>query len=470
MDILFAVLGVVVGLTVGGLLSWAMYSPYKRRCAEVESSLKSLDGELQENRMSLVRVESYVENERAQSLSKSNKIDKLLADIELLVRSEKDIYAKNSQLIAENNFLQDKLHTQKGEVLEMQKQSQHYFEKLANQILEEKSVKFSQVNKDSIETILKPLSDSIIGFKERVESTFTEETKQRSSLEAQVRELMEQTNKVSKEANNLASALKGDSKMRGNWGEMILESILQQSGLVKDREYFLQQHIKDSQTGKTIIPDVLVKLPDDRTIIIDSKVSLVAFDKLNSAQTPQEQQLYIKEHLRSIYDHIDSLSSKRYDSNVAASLNFTMMFVPIEPAYILAIQEDKELWARAYAKRIILISPTNLIACLKLMSDLWRRALQNITAAKIVEHGEKLYEKFVGFATSMEEVGRHLSLSQTSYTKAVKQLNEGNGNLVRQVLKLRQLGIQSSKEMPSKILGDNQQIEDEPEPSERMLD
>ncbi len=455
MNILF----IILGIAAGAALPLAIYYPYKRRYIDAEMAHKEISDELDHYKINLVKADSYIDNKREQLTESMNTIAKLSADIETLTNIDKDKYAQNSTLTAQNNALQEKLATQKTEMLEMQKQSQYYFEKLASQILDDKSLKFTQLNKDSIDSILKPLSDSIVGFKKRVEETFTEETKQRSSLEAQVRELMEQTNKVSKEANNLASALKGDSKIRGNWGEMILESILQQSGLVKDREYFLQQHIKDQQTGKVIIPDVLVKLPDDRTIVIDSKVSLVAFDKVHSSQTPQEQQLHIKEHLRSIYDHIESLSSKRYDSNIEESLNFTMMFIPIEPAYILAIQEDKELWARAYAKRIILISPTNLIACLKLMSDLWRRALQNITAAKIVEQGEKLYDKFVGFTSSMDEVGRHLTLSQNSYNKALKQLNEGNGNLVRQVLKLRQLGVQSSKEMPANILGDNRHDE-----------
>ncbi len=447
---------VLIAVVVVLIAALIYFIPYRSRYISTRDSLVELEAVQKEYVVDLAKAEAKVHSLEAQLGDANAKVEKMLGDMEVMTARERELYLVNGRVESENKTLKEKLMSQKEEILELQKQMSISFEKMADKILEEKSAKFVQTNRDSIDAILRPLNESLVGFKQRVETTFTEETKQRSSLEAQVRELMEQTNKISKDANNLASALKGDSKIRGNWGEMILESILQQSGLVKDREYFLQQHIKDEQTGKTIIPDVLVKLPDERTIIIDSKVSLVAFDKLNSAQSPQEQQLFIKEHLRSIYDHIESLSQKRYDSNIEQSINFTMMFIPIEPAYMVAIQEDRELWAKAYSKRIIIISPTNLIACLKLMSDLWRRAQQSVTAAKIVEQGERLYEKFVGFATSMEEVGRHLSNSQGAYEKAVKQLNAGNGNLVRQVLALRKLGVQSSKEIPSKIAGSNQ--------------
>lgn len=374
-------------------------------------------------------------------------IESYRQQLESASQAERELIATNSRLETVNATLVEKLASQKSDIAAMQQNAQLQFEKIAAQILDEKSAKFTQTNRANIEALLTPLGKSIDTFKQKVEQTFTEETKQRSSLEAQVKELLEQTGKISAEANNLASALKGQSKTRGNWGEMILESILQQSGLVRDREYTLQEKIVDSESGKTYYPDVMVKLPDNRTIIIDSKVSLSAYDRYHAAQTPEQQSLYAKEHLRSVMNHIGELAAKNYD-NLVSSLDFTMMFIPIEPAYILAVQEDSELWAKAYAKRILLISPTNLIACLKLMSDLWKRELQSKNAQEIVRRGELMYEKFVGFATSMEELGRNIDRSKSAYDAAVGQLTSGRGNLVSQAQTLRNLGLKSTKELP----------------------
>ncbi|RQO29842.1 DNA recombination protein RmuC [Taibaiella sp. KBW10] len=365
----------------------------------------------------------------------------------------------NSRLTANNAALNEKLSVQKTDMLELQKTAHLQFEKIAGQILEEKSGKFTEANKANIEALLKPLSENIDQFKKKVEETYDKESKQRFSLEEKVKELVEQTNKVSSEANNLATALKGQAKKQGNWGEMILESILQQSGLVKDREYFVQPTIKD-EDGRNLRPDVLVKLPDNRIIIIDSKVSLVAYDRFSSADTTEEQAIYRADHLKSIYSHIDDLHSKKYD-HLEASLDFTMMFVPIEPAYLVSIQADPELWAYAYAKRILLISPTNLIACLKLMSDLWKREMQSKNAMEIVKRGELMYEKFVTFVSTLEDLGKHINRTQQSYTAAIGQLNTGSGNLVGQALKLKELGLKSSKQIPAALLPEDF----EPEPT-----
>ena len=384
---------------------------------------------------------------------------------EKLTQKENEIIALNRKIAEEtatNKILCEKLETQKNEILEIQKISRLEFEKIANQILEEKSGKFTEINRTNIEAILKPLGENISGFKKKVEETYDKESKQRFSLEEKVKELVEQTNKVSSEANNLANALKGQVKKQGNWGEMILESILQKSGLEKDREYFLQQTIKDEQ-GKNLRPDVLVKLPDNRTIIIDSKVSLIAYDRLAAAETADEQKLHLNDHLKSIYVHIDELGEKQYD-NLDSSLDFTMMFVPIEPAYLIAVQNDTDLWAYAYSKRILLISPTNLIACLKLITDLWKRELQSKNALEIVKQGELLYEKFVTFVSTLEDVGKYINKTQESYTTALGQLNTGKGNLVKRALDLKNLGLKSGKRISEAMLpSDIEQEETEAE-------
>jgi DNA recombination protein RmuC len=397
------------------------------------SSLTAKNSSLTENYNSIKEV-SQKKEEQITKLSELN--NKLTSE--------------NSTLTANNSALNDKLSTQKEEIIEIQKTSHLQFEKIANQILEEKSGKFTESNKTNIEALLKPLGENIDNFKKKVEETYDKESKERFSLEERVKELVEQTNKVSNEANNLATALKGQAKKQGNWGEMILESILQKSGLVKDREYFLQATIKDEE-GKNLRPDVLVKLPDNRIIIIDSKVSLVAYDRFSSADTTDEQAIHLAEHLKSIYGHIDDLYGKKYD-NLEASLDFTMMFVPIEPAYLISIQSDQNLWAYAYSKRILLISPTNLIACLKLMADLWKREMQSKNAMEIVKRGELLYEKFVTFVSTLEDVGKHINKTQQSYTAAIGQLNTGSGHLVGQALKLKNLGLKSSKEIPVALL------------------
>ena len=390
-------------------------------------------------------------NSLKENLKSQKELNQKQADA-LVQLSEKitKITAENSTLTAKNSALTEKLSTQKEEITKMQETSHLQFEKIANQILEEKTGKFTETNKTNIEALLKPLGENIDNFKKKVEETYDKESKQRFSLEEKVKELVEQTNKVSSEANNLATALKGQAKKQGNWGEMILESILQKSGLVKDREYFLQQTIKD-EGGNSLRPDVLVKLPDNRVIIIDSKVSLVSYDRFSSAETPDEQTIHLAEHLKSIYGHIDNLHGKKYDA-LEGSLDFTMMFVPIEPAYLISIQKDQDLWAYAYEKRILLISPTNLIACLKLMADLWKREMQSKNAMEIVRRGDLLYEKFVTFVSTLEDVGKHINKSQQSYNTAIGQLNSGSGHLVGQALKLKNLGLKSNKEIPAAML------------------
>lgn len=367
-----------------------------------------------------------------------------------LNEKNQQLHADNSEWKANNAALKDRLATQKEEIIELQQTAHLQFEKIAQQIFEDKSGKFTEANKANIEALLKPLGENIDLFKKKVEETYDKESKQRFSLEEKVKELVEQTNKVSSEANNLASALKGQSKKQGNWGEVILESILQQSGLAKNREYFLQQTIKD-EAGRNLRPDVLVKLPDNRIIIIDSKVSLVAYDRFSAADNTEQQAIHLAEHLKSVYNHIDELSSKQYD-NLDAALDFTMMFVPIEPAYLVSIQADQDLWAYAYAKRVLLVSPTNLIACLKLMADLWKREMQSKNAQEIVKRGELLYEKFVTFVGTLEELGRQINKTQQSYSTAIGQLNTGNGHLIGQALKLKNLGLKSSKEISPALL------------------
>ena len=429
----------------------------EERIRELTHSMEQLAAiqETQQQRITQTREElaqanannrSWEERYRLQAEAES----KLAEQVASMTARINQLTQDNSYLSAAKASLQEKLSQQQEAISDMQRSSHLQFERIANQILEEKSGKFTELNRTNLEAMLKPLGENIDHFKTKVEETYDKESRQRFSLEQRVKELVEQTNKVSAEANNLASALKGQAKKQGNWGEVILESILQKSGLVRDREYYIQKNIRDDQ-GRNFRPDVLVNLPDNRIIIVDSKVSLVAYDRFSSAETPEEQALHLREHLRSIYGHIDDLQGKQYD-NLEASLDFTMMFIPIEPAYVAAMQGDPELWAYAYSRRILLISPTNLIACLKLIADLWKREMQSKNAMDIVKRGELLYEKFVSFTSSLEDIGKHLHKSQEAYNNALGQLSSGTGNLVGQAMKLKSLGLKSSKEIPPGML------------------
>ena len=261
-----------------------------------------------------------------------------------------------------------------------------------------------------------------------------------------MKNLVETSARISQEANNLTTALKGQITKQGDWGETILERILEMSGLVKDREYFIQESMKGEE-GNTLRPDVIVRLPDDRNIIIDSKVSLNAYLRFSESDVKEQQDIYVAQHLTSIYQHVDMLSAKKYNER-PNSLDYTIMFIPIEPAYILAVQSDPNLWGAAYAKKVVMISPSTLIATLKIVADLWKREQQNKNAIEIANQGTKLHEKFVGFVESLMEVGKHITRSQDFYNKAMGQLKDGRGNLVDQAEKLRKLGIKSSKQLP----------------------
>jgi len=436
----------IIGLIIGSLLTAIFLQLYLKTKNVLKSDYESLSVKFND-----ANFQRKINEDKAQELKHIN--NKLQEKTENLALHNAKLNAEISKLNARNESILEKLETQKTEVEELQKTAHLQFEKIANKLFEEKSEKFNETNKISMESLLKPLKEDIHKFKEKVESTHTEDTKQRSSLEEKIKGLIEQTNKVSEEANNLASALKGKAQKRGNWGEMILERILESSGLTKDREYFVQNSIKDEE-GKNQRLDVKVNLPDDRMIIIDSKVSLIAYDQYCASEESDIQKRFLTEHITATKLHIDQLSSKKYD-DMDASLDFTMMFIPIEPAYLLAIQGDADLWSYAYTKRILLVSPTTLIACLKLFSDLWRREWQNKNAMEIVKRGELLYEKFVGFTKNFENIGKQINATQKAYDDAMGQLSTGNGNAISQAIQLKNLGLKSDKKISDKLLPPN---------------
>ncbi|WP_415325308.1 DNA recombination protein RmuC [Chryseobacterium sp. MMS23-Vi53] len=389
---------------------------------------------------------------------------KQTSQIESLLTEKQNIFAKNSELSAINESLQKSLETQKEEITKIQEESKLQFENLANKILEEKTEKFTTLNQNNLKTILEPFQERIVELKNRVNEAYEKENKERFSLAEKVKELAELNQQISDDAKKLTRALKGESKTQGNWGEMILESILEKSGLVKGREYFLEHELRDEDnkalfsefSGKKMRPDAVIKYPDERNVIIDSKVSLTAFTELVDETDQDVYLIKLNQHLSSIKNHITQLSQKAYD-DYGKSLDFVMMFIPSEPAYIAAMQADQNLWNYAYERRILLLNPSNLITSLKLIADLWKREYQNRNSMEIADRGAKLYDKFVGFVENLEKVGKNLDQAKNVYNDAYKQLSTGNDNLVIQTQKLKSLGIKNKKDLPQSLV-DNSQI------------
>ncbi|AYN00443.1 DNA recombination protein RmuC [Chryseobacterium sp. 3008163] len=387
-------------------------------------------------------------------------------DLEEIIKNEKEANLQQSDLLndlktefakvsAENTFLK----AQKEETKRIQEEGKLQFENLANKILEEKTEKFTNLNQTNLKNILDPFQERITDLKNKVNEVYEKENKERFSLGEKVKELSLLNQQISEDAKKLTRALKGESKTQGNWGEMILESILEKSGLVKGREYFLEHELKDEDnkalfsefSGKKMRPDAVVKYPDERNVIIDSKVSLTAFTELVDETDSDIYQIKVNQHLSSIKTHISQLSQKAYD-DYGKSLDFVMMFIPSEPAYIAAMQADQNLWNFAYEKRILLLNPSNLITSLKLIADLWKREYQNRNSMEIAERGAKLYDKFAGFIENLEKVGKNIDQAKNVYNDAFKQLSTGNDNLISQTQKLKSLGIKNKKELPQSLI------------------
>ncbi|PIE50427.1 MAG: DNA recombination protein RmuC [Flavobacteriales bacterium] len=376
------------------------------------------------------------------------------------IQSEKEHFSnKNAQLSAQNESLQALIQAQKEETKKIQQLAKEEFKNLAQQILEEKTEKFTSLNETKLKGILEPFQEKITELKNRVNDAYEKENKERFSLAEKVKELADLNQQISDDAKKLTRALKGESKTQGNWGEMILENILEKSGLTKGREYFLEHQLTDENnkalhsqfSGKKMRPDAVVKYPDQRDVIIDSKVSLTAFTELVDETDPDVYQIKINQHLQSIKNHITQLSHKAYD-DYGKTLDFVIMFIPSEPAYIAGMQADPNLWSFAYERRILLLNPTNLITSLKLIADLWKRDYQNKNTMEIAERGAKLYDKFVGFVENLEKVGKDIEKAKNNYDNAYKQLYTGRDNLVTQTQKLKKLGIKSKKELSQKLL------------------
>lgn len=478
----------IVGLLIGGVLSWIMrkliaernmvsrntYNQLQEALIQAETNSKFLQDKI--NDVQLAVSESIQKlnaaNDEKSTLqitlsSVKTTLDKIEIDYQELKQQADTYFNQNNELKdfiikvkGENEVLKAKNNSIEKGIEELGEKYTAQFKILAGEILEDKSKRFTEENQKNIKLILDPLGIDLKAFKQKVEETYEKENKQRFSLEEKIKDLVNLNKQISEEANNLTRALKGQRKTQGDWGEMILENILQQSGLTEGREYLKQAFLRDD-AGNTLFndenqkmqPDFVIMYPDKRQIIIDSKVSLSAYERYNSSEDDLEQKKELELHLTAITKHIDELYRRNYQ-NFSKSLDFVMMFIPVEPAYMLAMQKDNDLWNYAYRKKVLLISPTNLIAAVKLVAELWKKDEQNKNAIAIAERGAALYDKFVGFVENLESIGESIGKSQRSYDEAMKQLKDGSGNLIGQVEKLRRLGVQGKKSLPGTLLSD----------------
>lgn len=383
---------------------------------------------------------------------KTQEADALLAEV-LGLRAE---LAQKMTLLAtvEANHanLSEQLATQKTELVEQQKKLTTEFENIANKILKERAAELSATSEKNIGAILNPLGEKITDFKKQVEEAFNTEMRDKVSLKEQLKTLTEQNVRISDEANNLTKALKGEVKTQGNWGEMILERVLETSGLTKGLEYEREKVVEGAQ-GEIYRPDVILNLPDSKHIIIDSKVSLVAYERMSSAVTDEEYKQALKEHLLSLRKHVRELADKNYQHAIGINTpDFVLLFIPIEASFSVAVQADQALFAEAWDRKIVIVSPTTLLATLRTVASIWKQENQTKNALEIARLSGTLYDKLVGFVTDWNKVKENLDRAGKSCDEAMNKLKEGNGNVFRTADRIKQLGAKATKELPTDLL------------------
>jgi DNA recombination protein RmuC len=456
MEIGYLIIGLAIGSALGFLVS-KLLSKASVIDAEALEKLTSERDSLSAQLQSLRIEEGRLQQGRDMLIAER---DKLRDDLRT---SQEELRTLNGRLeasIEKFRLQEERIREQKQEFEDLNKRFNTEFENLANRILEEKSKTFTEKNKENLDAILGPLRERIKDFEEKVERNYGEEKKEKAALGEQIKHLMELNHKISEEANNLASALKGDTKKQGNWGEMILERILESSGLVKDNEYFTQYSTTDHD-GTILRPDVIIKLPDDKFIIIDSKVSLVAYDRYVNSEDADEQSRQLKAHIESVKMHVKLLSDKAYQNAKGMQTpDFVLMFMPIESSFSQAVKADNELFNFAWERKVVIVSPSTLLATLRTISAIWKQERQTRNAIIIAQKSGQLYDKFVGFAEDMNKIERHLGQTQSAFGEAKKKLSEGAGNLVRRSEELRKLGARTSKAIPEDLMADSGHDED----------
>lgn len=447
MEIVYLLAGIAIG-AVGAFFYFSSKNQKVR--SEVEKEFFEREKDLEVSRFETEK-QVLVWEERFNALKKDSEEWKLELEN---IRSENTILVgRLEKAKVEYLNLKEKLDTQKAELEEIQKKFTTEFENVANKILEKNSEKFTAANQKNIGEVLNPLKEKILLFEKKVEDTYQKGLKDQTDLRAELKKLHDLNSKISEEANNLTKALKGDVKKQGNWGEVVLERILERSGLNEGEQGYQKQFSDTTEDGKRIQPDIVINLPDKKHIIVDSKVSMIAYDRAVNAETEEERAKHIKEHLLSLKQHIKGLSDKHYQT--ASKLNspdFVLLFIPIEASFSVAIQEDQELFSYAWDQKVVMVSPSTLLATLRTISSIWQQENQTRNAIEIAKQGGALYDKFVGFIADMETIGKNLATTQKTYDAAVNKLHTGAGNLVRRAENIKKLGAKATKDLPKKML------------------
>ncbi|WP_350285471.1 DNA recombination protein RmuC [uncultured Croceitalea sp.] len=415
--------GAFLGMYIQKLKTATNESVWSEREQQLSGSIKALNDKLLQNDDE--RKDMLAEKEQ-----QSNQLVRYQADLENLQRINTE---------------------QKAEVEKLQEKFTKEFENLANKILDEKSEKFTKQNKLNIESILTPLDKKIKEFEKKVEDTQKENITIHSALKEQLLHLQNQNLKITQEAENLTKALKGDSKMQGNWGELVLERVLEKSGLEKDREYTVQQSFK-LEDGSRVLPDVIINLPDGKKMVVDSKVSLTDYERYVNADDENKER-HLKDHINSLRRHVEQLSAKKYeDLYEMESPDFVLLFVPIEPAFAVAINQDNSLYNKAFEQNIVIVTPATLLATLRTIDTMWSNEKQQKNAIEIARQAGALYDKFEGFVTDLTKVGKKMDEAKTEYRGAMNKLVEGRGNIVTSIEKLKKMGAKAKKSIPEPIL------------------
>ncbi len=420
----------------------------KMRYKEMLRRLPEFHKKVREQRFELKQYQKRIE-EKSESLARAETQLEQMDEVSVLLLEKEAKIDELQQTLSESKEHQKEFETRLAAITDAREQMTDQFQNLAQQILEEKSSKFTDQNKANLDVLLTPLRDQLKDFKQKVEDTYDKETRERVSLRSEISQLKGLNERLSHDANNLASALKGDSKTQGNWGELVLTRVLESAGLSEGREFESEAVRKDAM-GRNLRPDVIVHLPNDRDIIVDAKVSLTAYERMVSSEDKHEAAEHLKAHLQSIRTHVTQLSAKQYDElKGVRTLDFVLMFVPVEAALHAALREQPELFDEAYKKNIVLVSATTLLTTCRTIQYLWRQQNQSHNAEEIARKAGTLLDKFVSFVDDLEDIGRKLDKAQEAYHSAHKRLSSGRGNLLNQAREVKSLGVDNKKELPS---------------------
>lgn len=460
----FSALLLVPALVVGGLAgAWLAGGAGRRRLADAQAiAVAQADAAragLEERIRGLEAQLTAMRGQHEQALAAARELGQ--ADGEKAVR----IAELQTQLDAAARQQAENEARLKALVDDTEKRFTAAFEALAGRILEEKTTKFTATNHSKLTELLEPLRERLKEFQKKIEDTHLSDVRERGSLKEQLNYLKELNQQISQDAKNLTTALKGETKTQGTWGEFILERALEDSGLIKGREYDVQDS-RQNEAGERQQPDVVIRLPEDRRIVVDSKVSLLAFERHASAATDEDRAVALRDHLLSVRTHIKTLSEKDYPALYGfGSLDFTLLFIPVEPAFLLAVQADPDLYGMAWKKNIVLVSPTTLLATLRVVESVWRIERQNRNVMKIAEQAGRMHDTFVAFVGDLDKVSRNMQTAGKSLDEAIRKLHTGRGNLVKRALDIKVLGAKAGKELPANLVALTEEVDDElPDP------